>query len=699
MMIASLILFSLWALYYAGLRLLRPAAGPRLLQAAQAQVVALGVFALGALMLLAIGSTRVFSGYFANGAFQMLNALRRLEDGQRLGRDFQFFHGPLMPYLHWPLYHLAPSLASVEAARYGLSLAGYLGAYLLLFRAAAGAWPLAAFLTLAAAGLGDVIRLGSVAGPGNSGVGVRSLAPMLFIAWRLRGPRGAAGVLISGGLLSLALLTSTEHGMAIAAAFVATGFLWELFRLPGREGWLRFGATLAVAAVGFVLLGRLLAGSCEAFRSMLSFNYVAVPKDQFWYFGVPPNPWVDHWGAFLHLKFVLPAGLHVLTIAVLGWLWRGRWGRHLDAASPALALALAYGVLGSVGYLGMSLRAYMEPLLRLDLALLLAVFALVWRAEARSRPRLWRNLCYGAALAGLLLWPHAGLMDRELRAREYAPAYQALHQAPGLSEAWGDFEASTRRRFTQMQAEAGRPLTLWSAYSTLLEYRAGVFNPHTDYIIHALGPGAREDYLWSFVSHKPDLVQTLRPRRFLYEEWLHDSTWPFYEAVLRDYDLSFFQDHAVFWKRRAKPRALYGEPVELLTGPLRSPAQVDLSRLPAGRLLVLEAYYSLKNPWAKLPVFGGMPRYFIEPGGTACTEPISLPPYESSWRFPVVRRADGDKMSLSLAVRGLLPGASFELQSLKAWPVIDDESSRAMLLDIDPAHPDEAPLPPWEPQP
>src|SRR5690348_11157434 len=60
------------------------------------------VYVLLSIGLLSVGiETAIhFNGPPIDGPFQLYNALRRIVAGQRIGVDFQFFHGAGVPYLH-----------------------------------------------------------------------------------------------------------------------------------------------------------------------------------------------------------------------------------------------------------------------------------------------------------------------------------------------------------------------------------------------------------------------------------------------------------------------------------------------------------------------------------------------------------------------------------------------------------------------
>src|SRR5271156_6716948 len=96
-----------------------------------------------------------FDGAPGDGPFQMFNPLRRIAAGQVGGRDFVFFHGIGVPYLHYPLFALlgGKTLVASELSRqwtslglYCLSLALFVRA---TFRDASRSWIAAAVAVLA----------------------------------------------------------------------------------------------------------------------------------------------------------------------------------------------------------------------------------------------------------------------------------------------------------------------------------------------------------------------------------------------------------------------------------------------------------------------------------------------------------------------------------------------------------------------
>jgi hypothetical protein len=109
--------------------------------------------ALGFLLFRAWYRARYFDGYPADGPFQLLNALDRMNSGQLPGRDFPLFHGLGIAFAHYPVYALlGHDLFASEFARQLLSPLGWISAMVLLAYAITGnRWVALYTLTLFAA--------------------------------------------------------------------------------------------------------------------------------------------------------------------------------------------------------------------------------------------------------------------------------------------------------------------------------------------------------------------------------------------------------------------------------------------------------------------------------------------------------------------------------------------------------------------
>ena len=165
-----------------------------------------------------------FSGEATDGTFQLLNPLRRLAAGQHVGTDFQFFHGPLVLLLHWPIFRLAPGLWSVELQRWVLPPFALVLSMGLFWRAMLGGWG----RTLVALAITSSVIAGSMlsflAYPLYSELGLRATMPVLIAAvvagYDMRSSKAAA---MLGVLLACSYLAGYEQGLAMAGALLILG--------------------------------------------------------------------------------------------------------------------------------------------------------------------------------------------------------------------------------------------------------------------------------------------------------------------------------------------------------------------------------------------------------------------------------------------------------------------------------------------
>ncbi len=249
--------------------------------------------------------------------------------------------------------------------------------------------------------------------------------------------------------------------------------------------------------------------------------------------------------------------------------------------------------------------------------------------------------------------------------------------------------------------------TLWSTYTGYLDLEENVVNQSgTDYIIHALGRTRRAKYLNDFANIRPTFVHTLRSSYSAYERWIQTATWPFYEALLANYDAVRTTDYSVIWRRKSdqsitcswieKPEALcqsYYQPwrdnLHEWEGILSVAPQARSIELPElavessgqQQVYVLELTYSISNRIQSIPVFGKVARYFIRPVETMTPLPVSLPPYETRVTFPIIV-SPGQKPLLKLETVSLFGQSDFTVSSIKYRKVKENiEGYKKAILD------------------
>lgn len=657
-------------------------------------------FGLLCLYMVVVGleSALHFAGPAIDGPFQLYNSLRRIWVGQQAGVDFQFFHGMGIPYLHYmPFRLLGGTFFASEIVREMVSAVLYPATIVVVLWFFIRDWTRtlvwAAIVMMASIALHLTSMLVAI----NSLLGVRSTLPTLVpVALCLR-TRSWIRTTAAGIALGGALVMGTEQGLAVGLAIgIATiVFAW---RSPAavRSRRIADGAiVLGLGAVTLVMVLMLL-GGVDGMRGALNYNFRLVPLDQYWYFGAPPNAFLSSWGVIPTMMARLPripitilVGAAAAAIT-LRYLWR-------DAAAPrgreqfAFTVLALYGLISCASLLGTYVNAYLQPLQRADL-LLGAIFLdrrLRRLDAARARPlvggvspsvALTAAVTFGLMVAAVprifetmrSTFPHM-LIDHVIHRR--GPAYTGM---------WPETIIAGQAILDSRRDAQGRPPVLWSTYAGLLEARNGLFNPSVDYVIHALGPAARAKYVADFHRIRPGLVQTVNPLYSQYEAWIEETSWDFYLELLQNYELIGRTPWSLFWSRRdssaAPPRRVWSARIEPGFN------AVQLPRTAGGgdsslALYEVEIDYHVRNPLHALPIIGASPRYLIRAVNAVQREPVTLNPYVTTTRFPLVVTS-GSTPELQWAVYALLPGASIEVTAVRLSLVQMSGRNAQWLLDL-----------------
>jgi hypothetical protein len=634
-----------------------------------------------------------FDGAPLDGPFQLFNALRRIAAGQHIGDTFQFFHGPALPYVFYPTFALGgATFFAAEASRQLLSVILFLGLYAAVFRAWTGSWKTGVPLAVAATLVSIEFRLNALILPINSLLGVRTTLPIVAAIHLLLRPPSRRADVERGLILGLALLIGTEQGVAALGALAIV----LLVTAVGRRAWagpaISFATTAAAAVLVYLGITLALAGPAHL-GSVLHFNFVEVPQDQLWYFGAPPNPFLSRWSDILPLLSVTrwwTVLAAAVGIAFVG-LWRAR--RDADPRRPmAEGFLMIYGLISLASMLGSFVAVYAEPAVRAAVIVLLVWIYRRWpewkAALAIRLPGLARH---GPSIAiGLLVFATVLRQPVATVAMVRTPLHVAVahvfdSQGKTMSVDWRRTEATGMAVVEGLRRTTGHTPTIWSTYAGLLEWKADVFHPYTDYIIHALGPERRAAYAARFIASRPELVQTIRPSygTTSYELWLESAHWNFYRPLLQSYDVVAGGPWSIFWTPRAGPPP--AAPMVIADGAI-PPGQLAISvdpGLPRDSVGLFEVRlaYRVDNPIAKLPVIGGMPRYLVDVGGTPSPQTISLAPYARSRAFPVV--ASGrSPILLRGHVESLFGVGTMTLDSIRVERIPLSAANMAWLGDV-----------------
>jgi hypothetical protein len=182
---------------------------------------------------------------------------------------------------------------------------------------------------------------------------------------------------------------------------------------------------------------------------------------------------------------------------------------------------------------------------------------------------------------------------------------------------------------------------LWSTYSGLIQDHYDLINPSGyEYLIHALGPVSRRNYVEAFAASQPDFVQ-ITARNFDmadFHGWTLQTSWEFYKVVLANYQPVEKVDYCQIWERdgiKWRDNSTSNEVFRSESLPCTIPALEGADRT---SLILLEASieYTVNNKFAWIPIIGKTPRLIIYVNGAVTSLPVSLPPSETKWTFPII---------------------------------------------------------------
>ncbi len=613
-----------------------------------------------------------FDGREEDGVFQFYNALRRIAAGQTPGVDFQLFHGLGLPYLHYPMFvRIGQSLVGAEWVRVSVAAIVYPLSIFVLFTAYARRWSAALALTVVALAASRYVE--PLYTPGNSMLSVRAFAPVLVAAAVLTRASGRGALACAAGL-ALSFLLGIEQAVAASLALAVATMVSTRKDDRGRS-MIRLGATGALAAA--ITLGVMVAlAGWAGTVGTLRYQLRDVPGDQAWYFGVPPHHFLGRWRDFGELW--VPIVAIVVSLAILA----GRWRRHgsechrLSRRATGMSVLLLYGVFSCGSFLGIINPTYHSVIERsVLLALILEGYS--WLRRQRSIRRR-----VGEWSARVRPWPAVamlaivGVSAASIASRTAQIA--RMMNAPVLSPRLERDLQTTDSTLRTIARGGATTAPVWSTYAGLFDARRESFQPSPDYIIHALGTEARLKYVRDFEAFRAVMVLTELPATFEFEEWLQTTSWPFYESVLRQYEVAGLTSHRILWRR-------------LPDSGTRSPSgsvevSVDASAAPSIRLpdpapgtgvvQTVELNYVASNALRNAPVIGNMPRFFIDVANARNHIPITLPPRGTAVTFPVYRDSRRS-VELSPRVTSLFPGASLRITRVRVreWRLVGADTS------------------------
>ncbi|MDF2461483.1 MAG: hypothetical protein K0S68_886 [Candidatus Saccharibacteria bacterium] len=637
-----------------------------------------------------------FDGYAADGPFQLYNPLRRLDAGQFLGRDFQFFHGLGVPLLHFPFFKLFGSnIFASEFTRWMLGAGLFVVTALTFFHAGLRKWRYSLLATSLAVVVFTLIDF-SVIYPSNSLVGIRSATALVFGAvmllpikrvWVIKGIKVPAKQVILGLLAAVAILLGTEQGLALGLAYglVMLGLgIQHIKRTVIALAW--FGLS---AGLGWLVASTIFTAGHPL--APIIYSLFEVGKDQSWYFGTPPNPYLS-WSTLSHhllhpfmIKVYLYGSVVVLSLVLLRRL------RLIDLRLLAAGLVMVvYGVIAfAVSAIGGYFSAGQAvPLMRMVvmlwilLSVLLLERVIVWIQQAprtsRRRPAL--GLLVFLLLTGFT-WISISSGLRAMAALQAKPLVQTLKEANGArkSDDRGVVSAYYGHRIDSFAKYTQASRSVWSTYAGLYESQAGILHPSKDghdYIIHALGKERRGQYEREFLETRPEFAITMRQSYFPYEEWLWQHHWTVYRHLLMNYHMIARNDSHFLWQRNETVKDNDQEwqraPAGKTPGSAVLPAPGD-----ANVVYEVKVDYEAKPT---LPLTTNLPRYFLQPENASTKTAVALAPYLTTWQFPLTSIRGTLPLTLTPRVDGLFLG-ELKVKQISYRPIAIDPLNEDLIMD------------------
>lgn len=606
-----------------------------------------------------LASIYPFSGHFDDGTFQIFNPIRRIEAGQIMGQDFFFFHGILVPYIIYPFYKLSKllindfnlnGLYSVEIAKQLTPFFFFIPITFVLTRSLIKDrfFSLCVFLLFLYWSVPLMYR-----GEGSL-LSLRSLAPLLVIGTYAY--KNSLFIYSLRGLfLALSVLSSTEHGLMITIAVIIFEIL-QLFKeallkkLEFKKTILKYLSLLGAFIFSISLILIALKINWSTLCKILEFNYKIVPSEQFWYFGSPPAWYFFTWDDFKELligkRLVSDLFLSILLFFYFIYLYYKKDLNDKNNEINAGLVFLLYGMISVSSCLGISALVYLFPSER---AIFFCVFLLLGlyykKYKINIKPKNSHSI-QSLLLCSILAFCFFFQPISKIITLTKKPPY--LNKTDKIVN-WDFWYSSVSKYVLNKDFNFA-----WSTYTSLIESQRGTFNPHTDYIIHALGNQKRQEYLETFKKTQPDLVQSFRKDSSRWQEWLEVSYWEFWDYLIDHYQVYAFIGHSVFWCKTSK--AITERSDWLRVDSKYNPKHflIDIPNHEGYGLYLLKFEYKIKN-YSQFPFINRLNKFFVSIFNSANTYSVSLTPYKSEALIPIYINASipNQKFEIQIADLGL----------------------------------------------
>lgn len=622
--------------------------------------------------LAALGNGLAMDSYAANGTFQLYNPLRRLLGGEVLARDFPFFHGVGVPLLHFPLFYImGHNLFAVEVAKLLVSPILFLVSSFFLFWAYFRNVKKSIFAT----SIFTIISIDAIDAiwAGNSLLGLRTTFPFIAAAFMLWHPNWQMTIgknkinlyyPILYTIMGLSVACGTEQGLAFILAYVIIKAIRYIRskETTKKKIMIFFGELFGVAIATYTVLSIMTLGHANSFLQLNTLDQL-VTKRMLLYilpvmiggiaaYIISIKKKILSKKEFSTFSILLLYGIIVFAVSITGYWAPGAQLIPLErAAGSILVMVLIYAADKIIRTKKTNANAVNKKVSFIVFGLLLGcVVAIGYNAAIFLQKISWM--------------PVKHIVTESRKARH------SINDSEYVSVAW-------KKRLETFAPYIKNGASIWSTYTSVYDSIHKQKNGSSggeDYIIHALGPDRRDKYTKDFIEQKPDYVITLNPSYFLYEEWLWSRHWQFYKELLNNYTVIATNDSHVLWKRQSDSanQKTTIHPERRVQKSSNGDYVINADTGNNIRVFEISVRYKAKSI---LPMTSKLPRYLLEISGSSLQEyPISLPPYSTSWSFPIALGPNDSSVRISPKAYSLIPGVSFEIQDIshREIPVKED---------------------------
>jgi hypothetical protein len=503
-----------------------------------------------------------------NGDFQNFNPLRRLHAGQVFFKDFDVYTGMGPNFANFILSLFFPlNLYNSKVIVYIVIFWHYVLLFFTFFRiiGMTSLWALAStciflleaidrrffFLPRAFYSYFDKLFYPGISNvPLRFGIEIWTIF-FLFITLRRDLPKNIKKLAL-GIILGSTIPWSNDFGFATYAAtaiLIFIVYLKEAFQISFKR---KFLSSLIEASLNSLQVGLFSIFWCLLLIALLTQGHVihfikycaGVAQDQYWYF--LPNDKV------LFLK-ELSSDIWILILSILVGLFYSFYkNKRLDHLLIA-QIILTTNLGGIIKTLGSNIVDIYNFQIRNCIGILIIFYFVVTSCIPK------KVFTYGSRIVpfflGYCVLFHMYPMYIDYSFQTLANIKKEPLYVPELGghvpkDLFEEFEfVKTLPSLTDSKESL-----LFSTYAGAPETLLNTISPsRVDYIIHALGKTAREDYIQSLTDLNTPFVSTINPNYTIWEDWLRKVNWNFYQVLIEKYQPFKRTAHRIFWEKRTQP--------------------------------------------------------------------------------------------------------------------------------------------------